>query len=109
MRATSAARSAASRSLPNTASNCPSGNVGLVTRFCRFAITDSNAGRLPHPQVATDGRITRARLPRVAEIVIQPAQDGVHALQSGESLQINPRVAHREIVALDQRKAELLR
>ena len=48
-----------------------------------------------------------AQLHRVAEIIIQPAQDGVHALQSGERLQINARVTDGEVVALHQGKPEL--
>ncbi|MCY1346301.1 hypothetical protein D9M69_323840 [compost metagenome] len=48
-----------------------------------------------------------AQLQRVAEIVVEAAQHRVHALQAAEGLQVQGIVAHRQVVALDQREAEL--
>ena len=50
-----------------------------------------------------------AQFERIAEVVVEAAQDGVHAAQSAERLEEHRVAAHREIVALDQRHAELAR
>ena len=50
-----------------------------------------------------------AQFERIAEVVVEAPQDGVHAAQSAERLEEHGVAAHREVVALDQRHAELAR
>ena len=50
-----------------------------------------------------------AQLERIAEVVVEAAKDGVHAAQSAERLEVHRVAAHGEIVAFDQRHAELAR
>ncbi len=52
------------------------------------------------------GRIA-AQLQRIAEVIVQASQDGVHPLQSRERLQVHRVVAHREVRALRERHAQL--
>ena len=54
-------------------------------------------------------RRVAAQLERIAEVVVEAAQDGVHAPQAAERLQVHRVAAHREVVAFDQRHAELAR
>ena len=54
------------------------------------------------------GRVS-GELERVAEIVIQPAQDRVHPLQPRQRLQPDAAIAHGEVVAFDQGEAEIAR
>src|ERR1700691_4000405 len=49
----------------------------------------------------------REKLERIAEIVIHAPENHVHSLQAAERLQINIGVAHREIVPLYKRIAEI--
>jgi hypothetical protein len=53
----------------------------------------------------TEGRVG-AQFERIAEVVVQAAQDGVHPLQARHRLQVDG-VAHRQILTLDQRKAQV--
>ena len=51
-----------------------------------------------------------AQLHRVAKIIVEPAQDGVHPLQARRASSRYTRlVAHGEIVSFDQGKPELTR
>ena len=50
-----------------------------------------------------------AQFERIAEVVVEAAQDGMHAAQSAERLEEHRVAAHREVVAFDQRHAELAR
>jgi len=46
---------------------------------------------------------------RVAECVVQPAQQAVHAFQPAQRLQVQHVVAHREVFALHERQAQVAR
>ncbi len=48
-----------------------------------------------------------AQFERVAEIIVEATQDGMHAAQPGQGLQIDAVAAHRQILAFDQRIAEI--
>jgi hypothetical protein len=54
-------------------------------------------------------RRVAAQLERIAEVVVEAAQDGMHAAQSTERLEEHRVAAHREVVPFDQRHAELAR
>ncbi|MNZ74402.1 hypothetical protein D3C78_928500 [compost metagenome] len=65
------------------------------------------AHRIEQPR-HTERRVG-AQLQRVAEVVVEAAQQRVHALQPAEGLQVDGAVAHGQVAALDQRIAELAR
>ena len=48
-----------------------------------------------------------AQFHRIAKIIIEPPQDGVHAAQSAQGLQEQGVAAHRQVMALYQRQPEL--
>ena len=50
-----------------------------------------------------------AQLQRIAEVVVEAAQDHVHRLQAGERLQVDAAVAHGQVGAVDQREAPVPR
>ncbi len=58
---------------------------------------------------ARRARESRAQLDRIAEVVVEPPQDRVHALQARERLQVDVVAAHGEVVPLDERQAEMTR
>ena len=49
------------------------------------------------------------QLQRVAEVVVEPAQDHVHPTQAGQVLQPDTAVAHHQVGAFDQRKSQVAR
>ena len=55
-----------------------------------------------------DGRVG-AQFHRIAEGVVQAPQQHVHAFEPGEGLEVQLVVAHREVLALDERHAEIAR
>ncbi|MCY1512066.1 hypothetical protein D9M68_465130 [compost metagenome] len=69
-----------------------------------------------HPAVAhriqqaghAQGRVG-AQLQGVAVVVVEAAQHGVDALQAAQGLEVEGGVAHRQVMALHQREAELAR
>ena len=50
-----------------------------------------------------------AQLERIAEVVVEPAQDDVDRVQAAEGLEEHAVVAHREVATLDQGVAEVAR
>ena len=64
---------------------------------------DGAGARRLHQAGHAEQRIA-AQLERVAEVVVEPAQDHVHRVEAGERLEIHAVVAHREIGAADQRE-----
>ena len=52
-------------------------------------------------------RRVAAQFQRIAEIVVEAPQDGMHAAQSAQRLEEHRVAAHREVAAFDQRHAEL--
>ena len=50
-----------------------------------------------------------AQLERVAEVVVEPAQDDVDAVQAAQRLQVDAALAHGEVGALDEHVPEVLR
>ena len=76
------------------------------------------ARRIGHQHIArTDGlqqaghaqaRVA-AQLQRVQKLIIQALEDAVHRLQAMQRLEVQARVAHREVVALHQRQTQVAR
>jgi hypothetical protein len=52
-------------------------------------------------------RRVAAQFERVAIAVVLAAQDDMHALQAAQGLQVDRVAAHRQVLPLDQRKAEV--
>ena len=50
-----------------------------------------------------------AQLERIAEVVVEPAEDDVDRLQAVERLEEHAAVAHGQVAALDEREAEIAR
>ncbi len=82
------------------------------------ALHDGAAHRIDDGHIASTHRLQEARdtcraigpnFERIARIVLQPAQDDIDRLQPAQCFQTEPRIAHREILRLDQRQAEILR
>ncbi|KAI3483332.1 hypothetical protein L1887_53787 [Cichorium endivia] len=48
-----------------------------------------------------------AQFEGIAEIVVEPAQDGMHPAQAAEGLEVDGAIAHGQVAALHQRVAEL--
>ena len=69
--------------------------------------TDNPVGADGAEQPGNTQRRIAAQLERIAEVIVEPAQDGVHPLQARERLQIHRVVAHGEIGSLGQRHAQL--
>ena len=67
----------------------------------------ARARRLHQTRHAEDG--IAAQLQRIAPGIVHAADDHVHRLQALERFQKNAPVAHGEIVALDERIAEVAR
>ncbi len=84
----------------------------------RRRFEEAAAERVGDEHVARADRVDEARhadrglgaqLDGIAEVVVQPSQDAVHALQAVHRLQVHARAAHREVGALDERQAEIPR
>ena len=73
--------------------------LAIRTRLARTACSKSGD---------TEGRV-RSQFERIAEIIVQPAVDGMHAAQAAQGLEEHGVVAHREVPPLDQRKAQVAR
>ena len=82
------------------------------------ALDGAAAQRIQNRDMAAPGRRdqagdTQARIAlqpqRIAEIFVQPAQDAVDRLQPAERLQIDPVVAHGQVLAGDQLIAQIAR
>ena len=78
----------------------------------------ARAGHVRHHHVARAHHLQQARhadarigaqFDGIAELVVEPPQQDVHALQPGEGLQVQLVVAHREVLAFDERHAEIAR
>ena len=98
---------------------------GLPSRRCRGRgqelrergrLEHGHAERVRHEHVARAPglhqaghaeRRVRAQLERIAEVVVQPPQDGVDALEAGQRLEIDAVLAHGEVAALDEGEAEV--
>ena len=65
----------------------------------------AGADRAEQPRDAQ--RRVGAQFERIAEIVVEPAQDRMHPAQAAQGLQIDRVVAHGQVLPLDQRKAEI--
>ncbi len=67
----------------------------------------AGAARLHEPRHAE--RRVVPKLHRIAEVVVEPAQDPVHRLEALHGLEEDPVVSHREVAAFDEREAEIPR
>ena len=82
----------------------------------RRRLDQAAAQRVGHRHVARAHRLHQAghaeervapQLQRIAEVVVEPAEDHVHRLQAAQQLEEDAVVAHRQVAALDQRVAEV--
>jgi hypothetical protein len=63
--------------------------------------------RIASTRPGTPERRIRAQLQRVAVVVVEAAQDRMHALQARERLEPDASVAHREVAPFDERQPEV--
>ncbi len=79
-------------------------------------LEDGAAERVRHEHVARANDVEEprnaerrvgAQLDRVAEVVVEPAQDRVHAPEPAERLQVDAVAANDEVLPFDERKAEI--
>ena len=84
----------------------------------RRRFEERRARRIGHQHVARADGLQQARhaqtrvaaqLQRVQKLVVQALQDAVHRLQAVQRLEVQARVAYREVVALHQRQAQVAR
>ena len=67
----------------------------------------AGAHRLHQPRHTQ--RAVAAKLQRIAEVAVHAAEDGRDALQAGQCFQKHFAIAHRQVVALHKRQAQVMR
>jgi hypothetical protein len=96
---------------PSSFSQAPGrkpGSGGGLEQAAAERVGDQHiAGAHRLQQAGNAQRRVAAQFERVAEVVVEPAQDGVHAAQAVECLQVDAFATHRQVLPFDQREAEI--
>ena len=87
----------------------PSQRPGLEHAAAERVGDDHVAGARGLEQAGDAERRIAAQFERIAVVVVEAAQDRVHALQAAQRLEVDGVAAHGQVLPLDEREAEVAR